>query len=67
LGFPRLAGLRQPGDAPRPYHDYGLITIAPITGSGGAQAVATVSYNPGAKLVGIRTENLLAIEGQLTT
>ena len=27
------------------YDDYGLITIAPITGSGVAQAVATASYD----------------------
>jgi hypothetical protein len=28
-----------------PYADYGLVTIAPITGSGVAQAVATASYD----------------------
>jgi hypothetical protein len=28
-----------------PYDDYGLIAIAPITGSGVAQAVATASYD----------------------
>jgi hypothetical protein len=38
-------GYSKPETRRLPYNDYGLITIAPITGSGVAQAVATASYD----------------------
>ena len=38
-------GYGKPATRRLPYDDYGLITIAAITGSGVAQAVATASYD----------------------
>ena len=38
-------GYGKPETRRLPYDDYGLVTIASITGSGTAQAVATASYD----------------------
>ncbi len=38
-------GYGKPETRRLPYDDYGLVTIAPITGSGVAQAIATASYD----------------------
>jgi len=45
LGLPRGQGYGKPETRRLPYDDYGLVTIAAITGSGVAQAVATASYD----------------------
>ena len=43
--FLMAQGYGKPETRRLPYDDYGLVTIASITGSGTAQAVATASYD----------------------